>query len=444
MARGIDDTNETLQACTPTKVDTIGMKIRPTANQTRATRGLLDWALDASDRRHDDQEWFIARPVGLVLDLDDEPNYEQYEGAVAIIGTLAAQLASSRLAITLSVDEQLLLAALLDQAFYLDDVHDRQQWPIEAAAERLYPDHDDAPDARQYDRAYGLLREVRHRLEPLPERPKIRVGDALLAEDLEDLEENEDGYRIVGVTDEAVTLVDADGVEHEVSLANVDSGEATIVHYFGDFETQPTDPAWVEKQRQQREKWSQLWAKSLQEHRARDFAAPYEQLRGELHQLDRHIDEHTRLISSFRSGSRPTGNVERSVRKQQTKIAALEAERAELMERIEAQTDELAASSDPRLVAVAAWHRAADVVTALTRKRRAALDEVDTRFCAARAAEAADAREVYHRDWQVTLQRHEPEIEAARARCKEAFQQLVDLCDELADPPRHVGDCELS
>jgi hypothetical protein len=428
MTRGTNESNETLQVRSRSVADPIGTKIRLTANQGRATGGLLEWALDASDRRHDDQEWFIARPVGLVLDLDSEPNNAQYDSAITIIGSLAAELAPSRAAITFSVDEHLLLAALLDQAFYLDDVHDRQQWPIEAAAAALYPNLDDAPKAVQYDRAYRLLRETRARLEPLPERPEVRVGDCLLACDLEELEENECGYQVVAVDAAAVTVRHADGADHEVSRAAIAAREACVVRYFGDFETQPDDPGYQERRQRENEEWTRRIAQIEKERRARAFAELHQQPHNELRDIDARIADSERLIARFRSGATESGNVERSVGKQQTKIAKLESARANTLERIAVKSAKLRDTGDPRHAAVVAWQSAADAIAPIAHKRNAALAEIDARFVRARATGEPDADVVHHRDRQATITCYQEQIEAASAHAKAAFEQLVTLC----------------
>jgi len=253
-----------------------GTKIRLTADQFRATAGLLIYALDASERRHHDQEWLISNPATLVLDLDCDPDDVQYDGAVAMIAGLADKLATpSRAAVPFTVDEQLLLAAMLDYAFYKDGIHDRQQWPIEAAAEALYPNLEDAPNAAQYDRALRLLYETRGRLEPLPDRPDVRPGDCLHAWDLEDLEENEGGYQVVAVDDETLTVRDADGADHTVSCAAIAARDAGVVHYFGDFETQPDPPGFRERREREQQEWARRTARYELERRARAFAEPY-------------------------------------------------------------------------------------------------------------------------------------------------------------------------
>lgn len=428
MTRGTNDSNETFQVRSPSDDDTIGTKIRLTANQSRATGGLLEWALDASDQRHDDQEWFIATPVGLVLDLDREPNDDQYDSAVAVIGILGDKLVPSRAVVMFSVDEQLLLAALLDQAFYLDDVHDLQQWPIEAAAAALYPNLDDAPNAAQYDRAYRLLRETRARLEPLPERPEVRVGDCLLACDLEELEENEGGYQVVAVDAAAVTVRDADGADHEVSRAAIAAREACVVRYFGDFETQPDDPGYRERRQREHEEWTRRIAQIEKERRARAFAEPHQQPHNELRDIDARIADCERLIARFRSGATQTGHVERSVSKQQTKIAKLEGARANTLERIAVKSAKLRDTGDPRHAAVVAWQSAADAIAPIARARNAALAEINARFVRARAAGETDANAMHHRDWQATITCYQEQIDSASAHAKAAFQQLVTLC----------------
>ena len=429
MALGTNDGTETLEACSCSNPKPTGARIKLTAGQSRAAAGLLEWLRAAADRRHHDQEWAIANPVCLVLDLDCDPNDSQYDSALSIIGELAARLDTpTRAAFRFSVDEHLLLAALLDYAFYKDDVHDRQQWSIEGAAEALYPALEDAPNAAQYDRAHRLLRKTRARLEPLPKRPEIRVGDALLAEDLEELEENEDGYEIVAVSELVVTVRDAEGIDHEVSRSAIAEHAATVVRYFGDFETQPTDPAWVEEQRRRQEEWTQRLAQFEREKRAREFAAAYEQPHRELREVNVRIRDCEWLVSGFRSGHRSTGDVERSVAKQQKKIAKLEAARAETMQRIAAQNTELLASTDPRIAAVVGWQTATDAVFPLAQERNAALEEVNPRLRTARAAGDSEANTVYHRDWGATLQRYEAELTAASNRRDDAFQRLVELC----------------
>jgi len=429
MALGTDSSIETLQDCSCSGAESTGASIRLTAAQSRATAGPLEWLRGAADRRHHDQEWAIANPICQVLDLDCDPNDDQYDSALSIIGELAARLETpTRAAFRFSVDEQLLVAALLDYAFYKDDVHDRQQWSIEGAAEALYPKLEDAPNAAQYDRAYRLLREARARLEPLPKRPEIRVGDALLADDLEELEENENGYEIVAVSELIVTVRDADGVDHEVSRSAIEEHDATVVRYFGDFETQPTDPAWVEEQRRRREESTHRWVQFKREERAREFAAAYEQPHSELGEINAGIRDCESLVSGFRSGRRSTGDVERSVAKQQKKIATLEAARAETMQRIAAQYAELLASTDPRIAAVVGWQTATDAVFPLAQERNAALEEVNARLRAARAAGDSEADTVYHRDWGATVRRYEAELAAASDRRDAAFQRLVELC----------------
>ena len=422
-------TNASTGALQTRSLTDAAMKIRLTADQSLATSGILRYALDANERRHDDQEWFISNPVTVVLDLDREPDDDQYDSAVATIATVANTLATpSRAAVLFTVDEQVLLAALLDHAFYKDAVYDGQQWPIEAAAAALYPNLDDAPSAAQYDRAWRLLHETRARLEPLPVRPSVRVGDCLHACDLEELEENESGYRVVAVEDATVTVRDADGVDHEVSRAAIEAGDAEVVRYFGDFETQPDALGFREQREHEQEEWTRRLARIEKERRARTFANSYRRPHDELRQIDARIADCERLISGFRSGTIPSGDVERSVRKQQAKIAKLEAVRAETIERIAAQATELSASGDARHAAVLAWQSASDDIAPIARERNDVLTKINDRFRGSRAAADPDAAAAHHRDWRATMSRYQELINAASARAAAAFEQLVALC----------------
>lgn len=350
------------QTDSPRGPRTTGFKVRLRADQSRAISGLLNWALDADERRHDDQEWTISGAVENVLGLEDVPSSDQYGSAVAIIGMLADRFATpTRAAVALSEDEHLLLAAVLDQAFYQHERYDNQQWSIEAAAAALYPNLDDAPSAHQYDTALAALRAARARLDPLPERTPIRVGDALLAWDLDQLDDNDHGYEIVAVSDDTVDVRDEEGIDHSISRAAIDARRAGIERFFGDFETVPTpyQPSQEDLQR---------WAERARLDRAKNFVRMHNWPLEKVQQLDFAIAACEGMIDGFVDGSIRTGSVERSVSKQRWTIKALQAERAETLQLVETKRAELEQSDDPRATILLAWQaQRADATVAFER-----------------------------------------------------------------------------
>jgi hypothetical protein len=233
---------------------------------------------------------------------------------------------------------------------------------------------------------------------------------------------------VVAVDDAAVTVRDADGADHKISRAAIAATEADVVRYFGDFETQPDDPGYRERLQREQEEWTRRVAAIEKERRARAFADPYLHPHRELRDIDARIADCERLIAGFRNGVTHTGHVERSVGKQQTKIAKLEGARANTLERIAVESAKLRDTGDPRHAAVLAWQTASEAIAPIVRERNAALAEISARFVRARAAGETDANAVHHRDWQATITCYQEQIDSASAHAKAAFQQLVTLC----------------
>jgi len=151
---------------------------------------------------------------------------------------------------------------------------------------------------------------------------------------------------------------------------------------------------------------------------------PHEELR----EIDSRIADCKRRIDGFRDGRIHSGHVERSVRKQQAKIAELEAARVDAIRQLDAQAEELADSSDPRHAAVLVWQRATDAHHQIGRERNVILAEINARFTAARAAGDPGAEVVHHREWQATMKRYQELLDAALARTAAAFDELVEIC----------------